>query len=118
MEGVDYVAVEIMVQLVMKSTRTYLTPGKLVIAVPLDPDWMCDCPGVDHFQIGDSYLITGFVKQTKSSKSGYVLKVYHRSLVMLWNEEEILGDMVNNRTEYHNLKFLPRLKVYKTFFSN
>ena len=111
--GVNYVAVKTMVQLVMKSTHTFLTPGKLVIAVPLDPDWMCGCPGVDDFEFGESYMITGRVHK-ESNRSGYVLKVYHKSLVTPWHEE-ILGDMVHNKSEYHRLTFRPNLEVYKLY---
>lgn len=114
--GVDHVAVVTMVQLVMKSTHTFLTPGKLELAVPLDPDWMCKCPGVDDFHIGDSYLITGKVQKRKASKSKHILKVYHDSLVVPWNEK-ILDDMEHNKTQYHRLTFRPTLPVYKKYFS-
>lgn len=106
-----------MVQLVMKSIKRYLTPGRLLIAIPLNPDWMCDCPGVENITIGDNYLITGVVQPDKIIQPpGYVLKVYHESLITPW-KETILDDMVNNKTEYPKLKFLPHLKVYRTFFA-
>jgi len=115
--GINHVGVVIVVQLVMKSINTFLTPGKLVIAVPLDPNWMCDCPGVEQFKVGDSYLITGTVEPKKSNRSGYILQVDHKSLVIPWNEG-LLDDMVENHKKYNKLKLRPSYTLYKILFTS
>lgn len=107
--GVDYVAVEAMVQLVMKSTHTHVTPGKLTIAVPLDPDWMCNCPGVNDLQVGKSYLITGKVNSEKHV-------VCHQDLVTHC-DDKILEDMEKHKKKYHRLKFMPSLSIYRNYFT-
>ena len=111
---VDYVGLVIKVQLVMKSINIFLTPGKRVLAVPLDPDWMCGCPGVKNLQIGETYLITGRM-QRASNRSGYILEVNHKSLVIPWYEE-LLDDMEQNKSQYQDLIFRPSLTQYKKFF--
>ena len=115
--GASYVEVVTMVHLVMKNKRTFLTPGKLLVAVPLDVDWACGCPGVKNFTIGDTYLITGYVQPTHYQlvASGYVLKVDHNSIVMPWSEI-ILDDMVKNKAAYPGLIFRPNLMVYRIYF--
>lgn len=115
--GINHVGVVIVVQLVMKSINTFITPGKLVIAIPLDPNWMCNCPGVEQFKIGNSYLVTGKVVAKKSSRSGYILQVDHSSLVIPWYEG-LLDDMVENETKYDKLKFRPSYTLYKILFSS
>ena len=115
--GASYVEVVTSVHLVMKNKGRSLTPGKLLIAVPLDVDWPCGCPGVKNFTIGDTYLITGFVQPThyQLKPSGYVLKVDHNSIVMPWSER-ILDDMVKNRAAYPGLIFRPNLKLYRMYY--
>ena len=113
--GVNRVAVVTIVYLVMKSMQIFVTPGKLTVGVPLDPDWMCDCPGVYDFRIGSDLLITGIVEKKPVIQPGYIMKVYHGSLVKSWNEK-ILDDMVKNKAEYNGLKFLPSLSLYKILF--
>ena len=112
-ESENFVAVEVMVQLVMKSTRT-ATPGKLRLTVRLDRDWMCDCPGADDFHIGETYLITGFVRHAKR-KSGYEVRVNHNSIVVPWSED-ILDDMVKKKKEYQGLRFVPSLDTYRDLY--
>lgn len=115
--GVLYVEVVTFVRLVMKSIRTYVTPGRLLLAVPLDPDWQCNCPGVEEITIGETYLFTGVVQRESHwlTPAGYVLKVYHESLVMPWSET-ILDGIVKNKTAYPRLIFRPNLDVYKKYF--
>jgi len=114
--GVTHVLVVLMVQLVMKSTKVILTPGRMVVAVPLRSNWECDCPGVRNFELGVTYLITGFLTNHKSSKSsGNLLEVNHNSLVTYW-DESILDDMMTHKSEYHHLKLSPQLRNYKMFF--
>ena len=111
----NYVAVEVMVQLVMKSTRM-VTPGKLLLTVQIDRNWMCDCPGVSDFHIGETYIITGFMRHVKRKlkKSGYEVRVNHNSIVKPWREG-ILDKIVKKEKEYHGLKFVPSLNVYKAY---
>ena len=115
--GESHVGVVTTVHLVMKNKRTYLTPGKLVVAVPLDPNWECDCPGVEDFAIGHIYLITGVVQPIhyRLTSASYILKIDHNSLVMPWSET-ILDDMVKNKTAYPGLIFRPILDVYRIYF--
>ena len=115
--GVSYVEVVTTVHLVMKNNHTIVTPGKLLIAVPLDPNWQCDCPGVEHFTIGDTYLITGVVQPVhyRLTSASYILKVDHNSVVMPWSET-ILDDMVKNKTAYPGLIFRPNLDFYRSYF--
>lgn len=120
-KDLNYVAIEVMVQLVMKYTHMFLTPGKLTLVVPWE-DWACGCPGGKELDPGESYLITGKVHKEKSnkgksSKSVTVLRVNHHSLVRRW-ENEILHDMEENKREYHQLHFRPSLRVYKNYFPN
>ena len=114
--GVTHVQVVLMVQLVMKRTRAILTPGRMVIAVPLRSSWECGCPGVRNFELGVTYLITGLLTKKSSSKSSeYLLEVNHESLVTYW-DESILDDMMTHKSEYPRLKLSPHLKYYKLFF--
>ena len=113
--GVTHVEVVLMVQLVMKSIpRVMLTPGRMVIAVPLRSNWECDCPGVHNFERGGNYFITGFLTLEPSSKS-YLLEVNHKSLVTKW-KESILDEMVAHKSDYRHLRLLPYLKLYKMYF--
>jgi len=114
--GVTHVLVVLMVQLVMKRTHTILTPGRMVIAVPLRSSWECGCPGVRNFEVGVTYLITGFLTKKPSSKiSGYLLEVNHENLVTYW-DESILDNMLTHKSEYPHLKLSPDLKNYKMYF--
>ena len=113
--GVTHVQVVLMVQLVMKSTpHVMLTPGRMVIAVPLRSSWECDCPGVHNFELGSNYFITGFLTLEPSSKS-YLLEVNHKSLVTEW-KESILDEMVAHKSDYRHLRLLPHLRLYKMYF--
>ena len=114
--NVEYIAIKVMVQLVMKNTHKYLTPGNLDLVVPLR-DWMCECPGADELRVNENYLITGKVHKSEKLKSNkLVLRVNHHSLVRPW-KEEILLDMEENGNEYHKLKFRPNLRVYYKYFT-
>ena len=116
--GVTHVLVVLMVQLVMKRTYVILTPGRMVIAVPLRSSWQCGCPGVRNFEVGATYLITGFLTKKPSIKfSGYLLEVNHENLVTYW-DESILDNMMTHKSEYPHLKLSPNLKIYKMYFAS
>ena len=112
--GVYYVELNTIVRLVMKSTRGFLTPGRLRLVIPLDPDWQCDCPGVYEAILGETYFITGVVESVTTSliPVGYVLKVDHKSLITPW-KETIVEDMVKNKEAYPRLTLRPSWHVYK-----
>ena len=114
--GVTHVLVVLMVQLVMKSTGVILTPGRMVVAVPLRSGWECDCPGVRNFEVKETYLITGFLTKKSFNKSSkYLLEVNHNSLVTQW-KESILDNMVAHKSDYPNLKLVPSLELYRMLF--
>ena len=123
--GANHIEVETRVQLVMKTRRAIMiTPGKLSLVILINPNWMCDCPGVSDIEIDSTYLITGFVRHTHTNKNGYELRINQNSIVKPWQEnivDDMESDMKNHNNKeavYHGLRFVPSLIVYRFYYAN